>query len=303
LTRIVLLAGAAGTAGVLLWGYISERYLADFMPFFIVAGGIGLIEIWRRLEGRSPKVRGSVVGIVALVAAYCVAANFAIAVAPNEQMTQSQVQDFVSTEESLSLTSLAASVHHATSLPDWAPYGQLDIVGNCSGLYFASGISETNVPGLLIDHYTWIPVEQDPRFTRQIWFTFNHPGKYFTKPVTLMTYGAARLVLEPAGPGHFKVVLQHSGTSVSWPETTSVTKPISLLHEPFQLEVTTDPNLHEIVVLWFGTYFITHYIAGTGPPIVHTTPKTPGKPLPEVSVANVPYGSSMSLCRSLQHGT
>ena len=44
LTRIVLVAGAAGTAGVLLWGYISERYLADFMPFLIVAAGIGLID-------------------------------------------------------------------------------------------------------------------------------------------------------------------------------------------------------------------------------------------------------------------
>lgn len=303
LTRIVLVTGALGTAGVLLWGYISERYMADFMPFLIVAGGLGLIEIWRRFEGRSATVRGRVLAALTVVAIYCVAVNFAIAAGPSEQMTRSQLQDFVATEQSYSLTSLAASVHHGNTLPDWAPYGQLFIAGDCSGLYLSSGFSEKDVPGLLIDHYTWIPVEQDPNFTRQIWFTFNHPAKYFTKPVTLMSYGDARLVLEPAGRGYFQVNLEHSGTSISWPRTSSDRKPISALHEPFQLTVTADPNMHQIVVLWFGTYFISHYIAGTGPPVVHVTPRTSGAPLPEVSVVDKPYSSSMSLCRSLQRGS
>ena len=137
LTRIVLLTGAAGTAGVLLWGYIGERYLADFMPFLIVASGIGLIEIWRRFEGRSRQGQGeSSWASCPSLAVYCVVVNTAIAVSPSEQFTQAQVQDFVSTEKSLSLTSLADSVQHGTTLPDWAPYGQLFMVGNCSGLYF-----------------------------------------------------------------------------------------------------------------------------------------------------------------------
>jgi hypothetical protein len=303
LTRIVLLTGAAGTAGVLLWGYISERYLADFMPFLIVASGIGLIEIWRRFEGRSIKARRVVLGIVAVITAYCVFANTAIAVAPSEQFTQAQIQDFVTTEQSLSLTSLAASVHHGATLPDWAPYGQLFMVGNCSGLYFSSGITEANVPGLLAEHYTWIPVEQDPAFQRNITFTFNHPAKDFTKSVTLMNYGAARLVLEPAGTGYFRVTILHSGTPIKWPYTDTIRKPISVLHEPFDLEVTTDPNLHQIQVLWFNTYFVTHFIAGSGPPVVHVTPKNPGAPLPEVSVGTQPVTTNLSLCRSLQHGS
>jgi hypothetical protein len=305
LTRIVLLTGAAGTAGVMLWGYISERYLADFLPFLIVASGVGLIEIWRRFEGRSRRARGTVLAIVSVLAVYCVAANTAIAVAPSTQFSRSQLQDFVSKQQSLSLTSLAASVHHGASLPNWAPYGQLFMVGNCSGLYFSSGFSEVDVPGLLIDHYTWLPVEQDRAFTKGIWFTFNHPGKDFTTPVTLMTYGKSSLVLEPAGTGWFRVKLEHSGTSIGWPVTASVRKPISALHEPFQLQVTTDPNLHQIQVLWFGTYFITHYIAGTGTAIVHSTPATAGGALPEVTVVQKPaYGyGNLSLCRSLQSGS
>ncbi len=167
LTRIVLLTGAAALTGVLLWGYIGERYLGDFMPILIVASGLGLIEIWRRFEGRTRKARGSLLGVLSVAAVYCVVVNMAIAVLPSEQFTQAQVQDFVSTEKALSPTSLADSVQHGTTLPDWAPYGQLFMVGNCSGLYFASGINERPVPGLLIDHYTWIPVEQDPAFSRQ----------------------------------------------------------------------------------------------------------------------------------------
>ena len=127
-----------------------------------------------------------------MFAVYCVVVNTAIAASPSEQMTQTQVQNFVSAEKSLSISSLADSVKHGSTLPNWAPYGQLFMVGNCSGLYLASGIDETNVPGLLIDHYTWIPVEQDPAFTHGIWVTFNHPAKDFTKPVTLMTYGASQ---------------------------------------------------------------------------------------------------------------
>lgn len=302
LTRIVLLTGAAALTGVLLWGYIGERYLGDFMPILIVASGLGLIEIWRRFEGRTRKARGSLLGVLSVAAVYCVVVNMAIAVLPSEQFTQAQVQDFVSTEKALSPTSLADSVQHGTTLPDWAPYGQLFMVGNCSGLYFASGINERPVPGLLIDHYTWIPVEQDPAFSRQVWFTFNRPAKDFTRPVTLMTYGASSLVLEPAGPGYFTVVLKNSGTSISWPESTSQRKPISVLHEPFQLQVTTDPNLHQIVVLWFDTYFIQHYIAGSGPAVVRTTPKATDGHVPEVTVVEKPLSSSVSLCRSLQRG-
>jgi hypothetical protein len=300
LTRIVLFTGAVGTAGVLLLGFITERYLADFMPFLIVAGGVGLIDIWRRLEGRSTRVRGAVLGVVSVAAVYCVAVNTAIAATPTEAFTQTQVQNFVSAQKSLSITSLADSVRHGNTLPDWGPYGELFMVGNCSGLYFSSGISNVSVPGSLIDHVSWLPVEQNPSFTRQIWFTFNHPAKDFTKPVTLLTFGASSLVLQPQGRDNFRVALEHSGTSISWPPATAVTKPISALHVPYRIQVTTDPNLHQIDVTWYGAFFITHFIAGTGPAVVHTTPTAPGEPLPEVTVVSKPVPSSLSLCRSLQ---
>jgi hypothetical protein len=332
LTRIVLITGVAGTSGVMLWGYIGERYLADFMPFLIVAAGLGLIDVWRRFEGRSRRARRGVLGVLAAVAVYCVVVNVALATAPTEQFTQVQLQNFVSTQESLSLTSVADSVRHGNTLPVWAPYGQLFMVGNCSGLYMASGITENDVPGLQVDRYTWIPVEQNPAFTRDIWFTFNGPAKDFTSPVTLMTYGASSLVLEPAGTGNFRIVLEHSGTSIPWPSSAAPAKPIYALHQAFQVQVTTDPNQHQIDVNWFGQHMLSHYIAGTGPGVLQSTPTTPGAPLPEVTVATrpgpfnwengkwvpvsatkpglfnwdngewVPVSYNMSVCRSLQRG-
>jgi hypothetical protein len=303
LARIVLVTGAAGTAGVLVWGYISERYMADFMPFLIVASGVGLIDVWRRLERRPRKTKKRVLGLLSAVAVYCVAVNTAIAVLPSEQFTQVQVQHFVSTQQTLGITPLADAVRHGSALPAWAPSGQLFMVGNCSGLYLSSGISETDVPGLLIDHFTWIPVEQDAAFTREIWFTFNRPAKYFNSPVTLMTYGASSLVLEPRGTGYFKIVLENSGTSISWPPPNEMFKqPISVLHQPFRIEVTTDPNMHQLNVTWYGDHLFSHFIAGSGPPVVLTTPAAPSGPLPEVTVAVRPVSSSISLCRSLQRG-
>ena len=123
LTRIVLFTGAIGTAGVLLLGFITERYLADFMPFLIVASGVGLIDAWRRLEGRSLRARGTALGIVSAAAVYCVVVNTAIAATPTEAFTQTQVQKFVSAQKSLSITPLANSVRHGETLRSGAPTG------------------------------------------------------------------------------------------------------------------------------------------------------------------------------------
>ena len=42
LVRIPMLAAAAGTVGVLVWGYIADRYLSDFIPILFVASAVGI---------------------------------------------------------------------------------------------------------------------------------------------------------------------------------------------------------------------------------------------------------------------
>jgi hypothetical protein len=300
LTRIMLIGAAAGAGGVLLWGYISERYMADFMPFLILAAGIGLIDVWRRLSGRSLRARRWALGVLTALCAYCIAANVAIAAFPATQWSGSQASEFVSFAQRASLTSLAATVQTGPALPYWAPAGTLFIVGNCSGMYISSGDNEADVPGQQIQHYTWIPVDRDPNFTHGIGFTFNRSATDLNAPVNLVTVGNSALVMRPDGPGHVRIVLENSGTSIAWPSGTSWSIPINTLHAQYRILVTIDPNLHSLNASWYGIHFLGHYIAGAGPSVVGVTPVNHDGPLPVVSISQYPIAMPPTkLCDSL----
>jgi hypothetical protein len=317
LTRIILLGAAAGAAGVLLWGYISQRYLADLMPLFIIAGAIGLIDVWRRLETKTPRIRGAVLGLVTVGGVYCIAANLAVAAFPVSQWTSAQSARFIAAEQSWSLTPMAGSVHHGSTVPLWGPAGQIFAMNNCSGLYLSSGNDLKDVPGQQIEHYTWMPVEQPSSFTRVIGFTFNRPLSAFSEPVTVMTYGTSRLVLErvPQVPGDVQFHLYDSGTTTTWPSPISWKVPItqSEIHHELEILVTVDPNLHRFVVNWYNNQvLINHYVAGAGHAVVLQTPGANGSAPSIVRVRDVPlrestiYPSSdqagrskLTLCRSL----
>ena len=86
--------------------------------------------------------------------------------------------------------------------------GQVFAIDNCSGLYLSTGNTSKDVPGQQIEHYTWMPVERSSSFTHIIGFTFNRPVSDFTHPVTLMTYGKSRLVMERSSvPGSLQLHL------------------------------------------------------------------------------------------------
>ena len=304
LTRIILLAAAAGTAGVLLWGYISERYMADFVPLLVIASGVGLIDIWRRLQGRGRRVREVVLAAIGVLAVYCIAVNMAIAIAPESQWNTVQLAKFESVQKSLSIQSLSSTVQQGVSLPNWAPAGQLFIAGACNsrsgGLYLSSGDTEKDVPGDLIQHSTWLPVEQGSAISNTIGFTFNRPASELTGPATLLTYGPGSLVLAPYGADQVELKVLDSGTSIGWPSATGQYFPVKPGRH-YELTATTDPNLKSIVVTMGGKTIIGHYLGGDGPAVVQTTPTGLGGPTPVVSVVRHPSPkSTMSLCRSLQ---
>ena len=99
--RIILVAAAAGTSGVLLWGYISQRYIADLMPFVIVGAAVGLIDLLRRLSGRTRRARGTALAVLTVAAIYCIVANVAISLWPVSDWTLGQAAQFVSAENAL----------------------------------------------------------------------------------------------------------------------------------------------------------------------------------------------------------
>jgi hypothetical protein len=302
LARIILVGGAAGAAGVLLWGYISERYMADFMPFLIVAGAIGMIDVCRRLTGQGHRFRQWVLGALAVLTVFGVLANLAIAVWPAGQWSSTQAARFVTAERSLSIQNLGSSVRTGPTLPYWAPAGTLFAVNHCSGLYWSTGADLKDVPGQQLEHYTWIPVSQSPAFSRTIGFTFNRSERDLTGPVPVLRYGASTLVLQPHGPNHVRLALENSGTSVPWPNPYSWIIPIDYLGAQYRMTVTVDPNLNLLLVKWYGEKLLGHFVAGDGPAETVATPVSTGGPAPVVTVTAVPtppVNRPFALCRSL----
>ena len=296
--------GAAGAAGVLLWGYISERYMADFMPFLIVAAGIGPHRHLaaageapapnqrrgprrhhrrRRLLHRRQRGHRGISGRP-------------VDLHPGRELRHRGE----GAEPRLTRRQRAPR----DQLPYWAPAGQLFAINNCSGLYLSTGNDMKDVPGQQIEHYTWMPVEQEPSFTQTIGFTFNRPERYLTHPVPLMKYGKSTLVLQPTTPGYARILVENSGTSIDWPPAAGWNIPIKLLDEQYQVVITTDPNLNSIRATWYGSNMLNHYLAGKGPAVIQTTHTLPGSPLPVVTVASVPMAAetNMGLCRSLVRG-
>jgi hypothetical protein len=302
-----------------LWGYIADRYMADFMPFLIMAGGIGLVDLWRRFAGRRPRARKYLLGGVGVLAAFSVAANVAPASEPNAQWSTYQFRQYLAAQEDLSISSVASTIHHGATLPYYAPAGQMFEVGNCSGLYYSTGESYADVPGQQDQHLTWKPVVQSPDYTHTIRVTIRNPS--LPKPVPLLKFGKSTLVLERAGGakgsyGHglAQLRIENPGASnITWPSAVSWPFAIKRNYVPW-FDVMTDPNLHSIEVRWAGEFMIGHYLAGDGPAVVQVTHATPGGPAPAVGVADVSaqaraispadpsaYPSDQGLCRSLSH--
>jgi hypothetical protein len=302
LTRIVLLGGAAGASGVLLWGYIDQRYLADLIPFFIIACGVGLIDVWRRLEVRSRRARRLALGTTLIIAVYCIVANVGVAVFPVEQWTPQQGARFISAEKSLSLDSLADSVQVGTKLPYWGPAGAIFATDNCSGLYLSNGNEYGDIPGQQLEHYTWTPIEQSAAFTKTFEVTFDRSELALHSALPLVTYGASTLVLAPTRPGDVLIEVEHAGgPSYDWPPSAFPVLNVSA-HKRFRIAVTIDPNLNSISVQENGVVKLHHYIRGAGPAVVRTGDWPRSDPL--ISVVGLPSTSTsdMSLCRSLLEG-
>ncbi len=303
--RLLLLTAAAGGAGVVLWGYIADRYLADLLPFFILAGGIGLIDVWRRLSARPRRLRLPGLGALGALAVFGVAVNVAIASGQDLQFTRAQTLRLVSVQHSLTPGALAAQVRHGTTLPYYAPAGTLFAMDNCSGLYLSTGERFVNVPGQQLEHSTWLPVEQAGPLNHDVNVQFNQLPDAMTGPVTVLSYGRSTLQLVHVGGDRVRVEVHRLGArNTDFPTTKGWTFTVQKFGI-YRFQVMTDPNLSSIVVKWFGTKYIGHYLPGHGPAVVHTTPNPRNPALrPPVAVMNVtPKAPSMALCRTLLRST
>jgi hypothetical protein len=300
LTRIPLIAGAAGGAGVFLFGFIFNRYSADVLPFLILASAVGLVDICHRVGGRRRGVAVTLASLLAVLALFGVAANLGIAASPVPQWTSAQASNYLSFQRSLTPGSQSASVIRGGPLPHWAPANQLYAAPGCTGLYLSTGYAFWDSPGQQIMHWTWIPVEQSSAVNKTIGLTFRVPPQSIRKAVPILRYGSSTLVVEPVGGGLFNFRIENpGGPRLAWPDPVGWNFPA---HESLQyrVNVMTDPTLNQIRVNWYGSIMFVHYLAGKGPARIVESPKGSTSP---VSVSDHTGPSpDMSLCQHLLHG-
>jgi hypothetical protein len=206
-TRLLLLAAGAAGAALMIWGYIAPRYLADFLPFLAIGSSVGLADIWRRQDGRTRGRRKLVTLVIAVVALYSVAANIGIAVTPNEQWTVAQDFRYVQAQKAVSdITGgqIRSRVVRSGVLPDYAPAGQLRVIGDCDALYISNGENYSPDPATQFHRQTWQPVQYGHRLQRL--FDVTPRGGDSPASVTLVTAGAWTIAVA-AKP-------QHGGTTV-----------------------------------------------------------------------------------------
>ena len=294
--RIPLVAVCLPPGIALMWGYIDTRFLADFMPLFILGGIFGLVQLWGFLEGRRPRLRTAAVGAVAALGLFSMVANFGIAVSPTPEFRQNQLVryvDFQKTIGDLVGHSVSADVVQGKTLPYWAPAEQLFVVGDCSGFYFSTGQTYATIPKQQLQHRTWLPIVETPGSLHRLKITLGEPPSALGTGVPLLTVGTATIWMEPAGPNQVRFRL----ADAKYP---SSGVPIAVrVGRTFGVSIRADVNLESVDVASNRRLVFNGTLSTGGPAQVHAQQS------PAVSVVDVTgnQAPNMSLCHSLLKGT
>jgi hypothetical protein len=281
---LLLAAGSAGAA-LFLWGYISPRYLGDFVPFLVLASAVAIVDIWRRLEGRKRSIRIGALGAIAALALFTIAANIGMAITPNEEWLTGQVYNYVKTQKAVSDftgVSLKAHVVRGSSLPGWGPADQLYVIGNCDGFYVSNGEYYSTVPEQQFQRKTWMVVERGHAFQHTFRITFRRPASGGTEMASLVTAGHTTVAVSvaPLSTPNWVLVQYHvlgqgpvhSGAQLGFVSGTS-----------HQVVVVTDPANRTIEVRM-----------GPRTPL-RSTPLVNGEPVHDVAVASQSRGTSPAI--------
>jgi len=159
--RYLLIVSGATAAATMIFGWIFERYVADFVPLLVLAAMIGLVDLWNRIDARSRTTRTLVIVVAAVLAWFGFWANMAFALTPSNTWNSVQASNFINVQRTISdITGhpLDHKVVIASGFPDPAAIGTLFVRGHCSALYLAFWTVPRSplAPGL------YLPVERAP---------------------------------------------------------------------------------------------------------------------------------------------
>ena len=304
--RIILVATAASGAAILIWGYLANRYLADFLPLLAIAATVGMVDVWRRWEHGSRRTRGLVLGAVGLVGLFGIVANVGIAITPSEYWSSDQAQRFVEAQQTVSdLTGhqLEHRVVRGARLPPRAPADEIFITGDCAGLYISNGEDLSPDPDRQLERGSWTPIERGRPYHNRLTLTFSNAAADLTEPIRLMSAGHDQIVARVdrlLKNGKLVVHFEMTGEGKSI-EGFPVEVPIG---SPVAVSLLTDPQVHRTVVTVGGQAVFAASRADRGAVVVHAGPvSAPGSTAataPAVTVVHTNRNAPRpALCRSL----
>jgi hypothetical protein len=149
---VPVVGSIAAGSGVMLYGYIANRYTADFVPALVICGALAVVTLARRIERCRPSGRRTVVVFLAFSAAFGSFANGAAGVSiARSTWRGDRLESFLSIRHGSGDIFGRADrlVVQSSTLPADGAADQLHIVADCRALYLATG-----------DQYEpWVPVE------------------------------------------------------------------------------------------------------------------------------------------------
>jgi hypothetical protein len=140
--RVLLIASALPAAAMMLYGWVFERFVSDFLPLLVLAGMIGMVVMWRQLSSRSKTTRMLVTGVVGALACLSIWANLGFSISPYLTWSSTQSANYVNVQHAFSDVTghpLGQKVVTAKYFPAPEPAGTLYVRGSCQTLYLATG--------------------------------------------------------------------------------------------------------------------------------------------------------------------
>ncbi len=234
-----LLGAAVVPAGILMYGYIANRYTSEFVPLLVIGSSVTAWLVLPRLLRGSRRRAGAVVAGLALLTAYSVFVHGATGLAASAVVGRGdRLVQLLSAQHGVDEalgTQGPPVLRDVEVLPDDAAPDTLATAPRCSALYLATG-----------DRYEpWVLVESAPTVLEVTVHRGVEPGR-----VVLATVTGSRtreVVLETRADHHVRVLVTGGDTDTAGPwygvyPESSTTVGIGVFADIGVAEVTTTPG-------------------------------------------------------------
>ena len=299
--RLLLVAAATGAGAVLIFSAIADRYLAEFMTFFILASAIGITALWSRLSDWSKKSRLLATVAIVVLGVFGITVNFTMSITPDADWTQVQAAHFLEFQERVSNFTghpLGGQTLHGNELPNWAPADTVFVAGRCNALYVSTGAMETTALPTLYEHANWIVVEQGAGYAHRLDATFGTPNQVSGQGIAIAHIGHSEVLLYSTNGRHGDVDVRFSLWDTTYPATSAVTS--VALGSTHVISLGTDPYKHSVDVTMDGHELLSSPMTGGAPTVIQGGPNGSRG---AVAIRDTsPPPPAVALCRRLAAG-